>query len=230
MSIISLFLLVWNVNAITYNKASFIHSVSPFDKKEHSDAVVTGYGLFDIKKKTQNRKDTHLFSKKKAGGAPQKMKVKLLKNVAGTGQAGMVIKVTPAFFNNKLRPTGSAKLISDEEVEKDELKSQALAESNKAAAKVIQEALNDVSIVIKRKAGPEGHLFGGIGPKTIIKELSEKVPNDMWKRKGVKVQDFLDENGEKIKGDIKEVGKFTAKIKFSTDMVSKVDISVEAEP
>jgi len=237
--IISLLLLQSPVAFSLYNKASFIHPASP---KSHSsvDSVATGYGLFDnMRNKSTNkvrRKDsTNLFSKKKkkvAGSAGStKIQVKLLKDIAGTGQTGSVIMVTPAFFNNKLRPTRSARMVSDEEVAAERSQSAAAEQSVLVAERELQDALADTMVVIKRKAGPEGHLFGGIGPKIIMNALSEKHPNELWKKnKKIKVQELSDAVNEKIiKGDIKEIGNFIAKIKISDDIVSKVGISIEKE-
>lgn len=54
--------------------------------------------------------------KKIAGTKGGKIQVKLLKTMPGTGNQGDVILVTPAFFENKLRKTNSAKKITDAEV------------------------------------------------------------------------------------------------------------------
>ena len=78
------------------------------------------------------------------GAATKKVQVKLLKHVAGTGQAGEVVMVTPAFFNNKLRPTKSAKIISDEDVESERAEAEALAESTKATATELQEKISEM--------------------------------------------------------------------------------------
>ena len=67
-------------------------------------------------------------------GKGSKVQVKLLKHVAGTGQAGEIIMVAPAFFTNKLQKTGSAKRISDEEVQKEMAEKDSLTKEQKANA------------------------------------------------------------------------------------------------
>eukprot|EP00547_Thalassionema_nitzschioides_P003007 CAMPEP_0194205556 /NCGR_PEP_ID=MMETSP0156-20130528/4800_1 /TAXON_ID=33649 /ORGANISM="Thalassionema nitzschioides, Strain L26-B" /LENGTH=154 /DNA_ID=CAMNT_0038931859 /DNA_START=308 /DNA_END=772 /DNA_ORIENTATION=- len=153
----------------------------------------------------------------------------MLKHVPGTGQAGQVVMVTPAFFNNKLRPTASAEIISDEAVEEAELKAKAKQQLKMNAVKAAQEDLEGFDVVIKRKAGPEGNLFGGVGPKVIIEELDKQLANELWKTKGVKIVSVVDEDCEEIKGDIKHIGKFSAKIDLTADTFGEFGILVEKE-
>ena len=175
--------------------------------------------------------DTKLFAKKKTvAAAPKKVQVKLLKHIAGTGQAGDVIMVTPAFFNNKLRPTKSAEIISDEEVKKQKFEADARQSALDAAANEVVKSLEDFVLSIPRKCGPDGQLFGGIGPKVIMEELSKKIPTELWSDKHVRVATVVDEEGNALKGDIKHVGMFSATISLTKDVVGKVAISVVEEP
>mmetsp|Transcript_14089 Transcript_14089/g.21518 ORF Transcript_14089/g.21518 Transcript_14089/m.21518 type:complete len:241 (-) Transcript_14089:272-994(-) len=220
-------------NVVAMNKrASFVHPAAPFGTKVPDDAVATGYGLFTVKNRRHfdPRNNIPFAKKQKAGGtARKKIQVKMLKHVAGTGQAGQVVMVTPAFFNNKLRPSASAEMISDEEVEKAEQKAKADKELKMNVAKAAQEELEGFTLVIKRKAGPEGNLFGGVGAKAIVTELDKQLPNKLWKSKGVKIVSVVDEADKKVKGDIKHVGKFSASINLTSDTVGKINISLEAE-
>lgn len=202
-------------------KASFVPAATPTIAQ--SAAVSTGYGLYPAS-------TTTLYGKKKGqAAAPKKVQVKLLKHIAGTGQAGDVIQVTPAFFNNKLRPTKAAEVISDEEVEKERAESAAKQKEIDETAAELQEKVGQTTLVLSRKAGPDGQLFGGIGPKLIMSELQNVLESDYLKEKWVKVSEVLDENGKKIRGDIKHTGTFGARISLKKDVSAKVAIEVQAE-
>lgn len=177
---------------------------------------------------------TRLFSKKKGGvtsTASGKIQVKLLKHVAGTGQAGQVIMVTPAFFNNKLRPTQSAKIISDEEVEREQKEAEQREKEAIATAEALQAEISKLTLKFARKAGPDGHLFGGINTKMIITELQGNLDDktDFLGQKQVKITEISDDKGTKLKGDIKHTGKFSSTISLRNDVSAQFEILVESE-
>lgn len=179
---------------------------------------------------------TAIFGKKKGGGAATsaskgKVQVKLLKHVAGTGQAGDVLMVTPAFFNNKLRPTKSAQMITDQEVAKEQSEAEEEELEAKATAEALQAKISELELTLARKAGPDGQLFGGINPKMIISELQTAIGDetDFLNQKSVKITEILDENGKKMRGDIKHTGKFVSKIALRKGISSSFDILVESE-
>jgi ribosomal protein L9 len=189
-----------------------------------NQAVSNGYGSY-------SSAGTVLKAKKNSPSAPaaKKVQVKLLKHVAGTGQAGDVIQVAPAFFNNKLRPTKSAELISDEEAEKERSEQEEMEKEMKDTAIELQSKLSETTLSLSRKAGPDGQLFGGIGPKIITSELKKIFGGDFLSLKGVKIAEIIDEGGKKVRGDIKHTGKFEARIVLMKDISEKIVISVEAE-
>ena len=174
--------------------------------------------------------DTGLFAKKKAPQASaKKIQVKMLKHVAGTGQAGQVVMVTPAFFNNKLRPSKSAEVISDEQAAAEEAANKAEAKKQLEQAIALKEKISETTLRISRKAGPDGHLFGGIGAKVVMQELKNQVAEEYLNSKSVKVAAITDEEGKKMRGDIKHTGTFGATIALSTDISAKLAIIVEEE-
>lgn len=192
-----------------------------------SQLIAGGYGLYPT---SSNDSYTQLNAKKKkAAPVTKKIQVKLLKHIAGTGRAGQVIQVTPAFFNNKLRPQQAATIISDEEVSKEAIERREKEDAKRTKANELRDQLNEVSINIKRKAGPDGQLFGGVGPKLIMKELQSEVGDEFLRQKWVKVAEVLDENGKKLRGDIKTIGGFVARINLSSDTWANIGINIEAE-
>jgi ribosomal protein L9 len=196
-----------------------------------------------------------LHAKKKGGAggaaaasttATKKIQVKLLKHVAGTGQAGEVILVTPAFYNNKLRPTKSAQLISNDEVQRELAARQKEQAEMQARAMAIKELLeiensDDTAPFLKiaRKAGPGGQLFGGIGAKCLVQELQNRLEQDelldedlreFLKSKGIKITSIVQaKTDEALPGDIKQTGDYSATIALATGESAKFDISVTAE-
>jgi large subunit ribosomal protein L9 len=169
-----------------------------------------------------------LWSKKKTPAASKKVQVKMLKYVAGTGNTGDIISVTPAFFQNKLRPTKSAVPITDEEIEVELSEKRAKDEAVNAAASKIKEQLSDFKLELKRKAGPDGHLFGAVSPKTILEELRNSVKDPYLDQKQVKVISVT-HDGEQLKGDIKHVGEFGVNIALTKEISAKFDITVQEE-
>jgi len=171
-----------------------------------------------------------LFAAKKDAKA-KKLQVRLLKDVPGTGQKGDVVLVTPPFFQNKLQRTHLAELISDDEVKEIESEQAAQKKEETEHATALQEQLQDWTLTMKRKAGPDGQLFGGIGPKLLMEELQTQFVDLVFfqQQKSVKIVAMMDENGKKMKGDIKHTGEFAAKLSLTKDIAAEFKISVEAE-
>ena len=183
---------------------------------------------------TNTNNDPFCLSAKKKSTAPtaasKKIQVKLLKHVAGTGQAGEVVMVTPPFYNNKLRPTKSATLISDDQVEMEKSQSELREKERQLKASSLQEQVEGEPLVLRRKAGPDGQLFGGIGPKILMEEVKAKTgENDFFDDKGVKITAILDGDGKKMQGDIKHIGSFEAKLQLTQKVIASVKIEVEEE-
>jgi large subunit ribosomal protein L9 len=178
---------------------------------------------------------TALYKKKGGGGssttssASKKIQVKLLKHVPGTGQAGEVILVSPAFFNNRLRPTSLAKEITNEQVEQERMaKSTKQQQDNELAIQMV-ERIEALKLTMKRKVGPNGHLFGGVGSKMVMEELYSAISDDFLRQKNVKITAMLDPEGKRLDGDIKTIGTFTATVSLTKEHDAQLKVIVEAE-
>jgi len=154
----------------------------------------------------------------------------MTKHVAGTGNIGDVILVAPAFYENKLKKTQSARPVTDEEVEQQKSEQKQQQQERDAMAIKAKEQLENMKIVFEKKAGPEGHLFGGIKPKDVLLECKSKFPkkSKAMEGKAVKVLGLLDEEGKDIGHDIKELGVYIATISLGSDVQAKVAITVKA--
>lgn len=183
---------------------------------------------------------TVLHAKKKgkggSGSKSGKLQVQLLKHVEGTGRVGDVVMVAPAFFENKLRKTNSAKLITDEEVKTQQVESAAKEDEKIKSAKDVAERIASLeSVTFNMKAGPDGHLFGGIKTKDILGEIKvqlskEKAAKKTLESKQVKVLKIEDAEGNSLEQDtIKSLGDFQATIMILEDVKADVTITVTSQ-
>lgn len=170
----------------------------------------------------------HAKGRKGSNSSPKKIQVKLVKQVPGTGQVGDILKVTPAFYNNRLLPTQSAQIISDEQVAKERSDAEKASAELVAKARSMKEKVEGIQLTISRRAGPNGQLFGGVGAKTLMEELRIALEDDFLKAKHVKVASLLDEDGKKVRGDLKHVGDFRATVKLTSDCSASLKFTIEA--
>jgi large subunit ribosomal protein L9 len=178
------------------------------------------------------------FSKRKGASgsaapspATKKIQVKLLKYVAGIGQKGDIVRVSPSVLNNLLRPSQAAQAITDEEVQKELADAAAHDREIDRSATLLKKEIEEMTLSIARKAGPDGKLFGGIGPKVIIDELKSKLGSSasLLDSKGVKILSIVDADGVKVQGDVKRVGPFGATIALTKDISAKLQAEVRSE-
>lgn len=175
---------------------------------------------------------TVLFAKKKKDttvGKGGKIQVKLLKHIAGTGQAGDIINVAPAFFRNKLEKSGSAIRISDEEVEQETTEKMQKDAAERASANDMKEKIDSMTLTLIRKAGPELQLFGGINYKTILGELKNEFPKGALDAKYIKITQVKGEDGKVLKHDIKYIGEYEATISLLKGISAIFKVSVVVE-
>jgi large subunit ribosomal protein L9 len=105
------------------------------------------------------------------------MNVILLENVENLGSIGDLVKVKPGYGRNYLLPQGKAALATPENMKEIEARR---AELEKAAAEELAAAraragqVEGVELVIAANAGPEGKLFGSVGPIDIA-DAFEKI-------------------------------------------------------
>ena len=215
--------------------SSTISSSIPTEVKDIRNCfVASGYRVNDncLNKLSSSlqRQQQALFAKKKkkSSSAPKsgKIQVKLLKFVEGTGSVGDVIMVAPAFFEHKLKKTGSAVRISDEDVAKERAEADADHKALVDSANDLQEKICDMELSIGKKAGPDGTLFGGVGKKAILSELKTHFPKGTLDAKAIKIISLKGEDEKEMKGDIKNLGKYTAIIALMKDITAKFDISI----
>jgi len=147
------------------------------------------------------------------------MNVILLENVENLGGIGDLVKVKPGYGRNFLLPQGKAALATDANMKAIEARR---AELEKAAAEEIAKAktraksINGVELVIPANAGPEGKLFGSVGPIDIAEAL-EAIQVTV-ERAEVRMPD----------GPIHELGEFAVGIHLHGEVNAEVTVRVVA--
>lgn len=148
------------------------------------------------------------------------MIVILNKDVKGTGKAGDVVKVSDGFARNMLIPKGLATEATQGNIRHLE-KQKAIAAEKKAEEKaeaVAQaEKINEISVVIKTKAGDGGKIFGSITSKDIADALKSQHKIDVDKKK---IQ---------LGNPIKNIGEMSVDIKLYSEVSASLKVIVEAQ-
>jgi len=143
------------------------------------------------------------------------MNVILLENVENLGNIGDLVKVKPGYGRNYLLPQGKAALATPEnmkEIEARRAELEKAAAEDLAAAKKRAGAIEGMELVIQANAGPEGKLFGSVGPIDIA-DAFEKVQVEV-ERSEVRMP----------AGPIQELGEFTVGMHLHPEV--DVDITV----
>ncbi|KAL7554936.1 hypothetical protein ACHAWF_018656 [Thalassiosira exigua] len=215
--------------------------------------IATGYGTYSsasfLAKKKKGGEGgggtaTQPVSKK------GKIQVVLLQPVPNVGQKGDVVFVSSAVFQNQLQRSKKARLIGEEEVRKMEEEREAqereLAENARRTKGMLEEAMvanlggedqcpDDgdicgVALEMRRKAGPEGNLFGGVNPKMVMDALQEKYPEGSWDGKQIKVTEVKDMEGKDVKKkDIKHTGDYSVSVALGKGVDVAFILSIVAE-
>lgn len=148
------------------------------------------------------------------------MNVILLDKVENLGDIGDLVTVKPGYGRNYLIPTGKATLatranMAEVEARRAELEKRVAEETS--AAKARADLIRGMDLVIAANAGPEGKLFGSVGPAD-IEEAAEKVGVELA-RAEVRMPD----------GPIHEVGEFEVGAHLYTDVDVDFTVRVVAD-
>ena len=148
------------------------------------------------------------------------MNVILLDNVENLGGIGDLVSVKAGYGRNYLLPQGKAALATNENITEFEARRADLekaAAEDLTAAKAREELIQGMELVISANVGPEGKLFGSVGPIDIAEAFS-KVGVEV-QRSEIRMAD----------GPIHEVGEFKIGVHLHTDINVEVSVNVVAE-
>ncbi|WP_199616937.1 50S ribosomal protein L9 [Paenibacillus alkalitolerans] len=144
------------------------------------------------------------------------MKVIFLKDVKGQGKKGEVKEVSEGYALNFLIPKGFVKPASEGNIKTLENQKQAEVrrkEQEKEDAVELGKKLEQLTVVLRSKAGEGGRLFGSITNKQIAEEL-EKMKYKLDKRKIV-----LDE-------PIRTLGVTSVPVKLHPEVTATLKVQV----
>jgi large subunit ribosomal protein L9 len=148
------------------------------------------------------------------------MKVILTEDVRGTGKKGDKVTVKDGYGRNFLVPKGFAVSALEGNVKR--LDSVIKSLQNKKARDLktsedLKAKLEEVSLVIKMKAGDDGKLFGSVTHKDVAEAIKKAA--------GIEVDKKL----IRIEEPIKMTGTYTVEVHLQHDVNAGVKIEVEKE-
>jgi len=148
------------------------------------------------------------------------MKVILLQDIKNVGKKEQVIEANDGYARNFLFPKNLAIEATKDNMLK--LQAKKTSEANKKNAQIeankkIAKELEKNELTIKVKAGENGKIFGGVTSKEISEELKKQCQFDIDKKKIV------------LKETIKNLGRFSAEIKFGDGVNAKLTVNITAE-
>jgi large subunit ribosomal protein L9 len=147
------------------------------------------------------------------------MDIILTKDVDNLGLAGQVMKVAAGYARNYLLPQGVALEATDSNLKvlaKKRAEFELRAKQAKERALDLRNQLSSVQLVLARKAGDKGKLYGAVTPQDLV---------DAAKDKGF----ALDRKRLRLAEPIKTVGDFEAVLKLHPEVQASIKIRVVAE-
>jgi len=148
------------------------------------------------------------------------MKIILLKDVKGLGEAGDLVTTKHGHARNYLLPKGDAIEATPSNIKrwKDEQASQAeKKESEFNDALKLKEKIEEITVVLKSKSGEGGRLFGSITSKDIADALKVQYKIDIDRRK------------IELKDNIKSLGITEVDLRVYAEVVAKLKVDVKQQ-
>ena len=147
------------------------------------------------------------------------MEVILIKDIENLGYANDIVNVKPGYANNYLIPQGLAVIASDSALKR-------LAEDQRQRAhkiaKLLEEAqaaaaaIEGVKLTITAKTSATGTVFGSVGAAQVADALE-------------KLGHVVDRKFIEVKNPVKEIGVYTATIRFHKEVAQEVEFEVVRE-
>ena len=149
------------------------------------------------------------------------MEIILKQEITGLGYKNDLVNVKDGYARNYLIPKGMAVIAtpSNKKMLAETKKQQAYKEEKiRKEAESMAQVLEGLELKVGVKAGTSGKIFGSVNTIMIANAIKETKKVDIDRKK---IQ--IDEE------HIKEVGKYTAKVKLHKDIVVDIDMDVVAE-
>ena len=148
------------------------------------------------------------------------MQVILLQRVVNLGKLGETVDVKAGYGRNYLIPQGKALPANEANIAKFEARRAELEAAEAAELSEAQkraDALADVNVIMRAKAGDEGKLFGSIGTRDIADALTKS---------GLEV----DRSEVKLpEGSFRQVGEYKVTIQLHHDITADILVTILSE-
>ena len=146
-----------------------------------------------------------------------KIKVFLLQNVKGLGNAKSIVSVSKGYALNYLIPKGLAKVVDEDTAETIVDESKNVEERRIAQAKKEKEILESKELIFKANVGAGDKLFGSITAQDIEDKIKKVLHIDIDKKKIV------------LDTPIKKLGVYTIPVKLYKEVQAELKVRVEKE-
>lgn len=146
-----------------------------------------------------------------------KVKVLLLSNVKGLGNAKSIVSVSKGYALNYLVPKGLAKIVDDDTAETIVDESKNIEERKIAQAKKEKEILESKELIFKANAGENDKLFGSITSQDIEDKIKKVFHLEIDRKKIA------------IETPIKKLGVYKIPVKLYKDIQAELKVIVEKE-
>lgn len=147
------------------------------------------------------------------------MEVILMQDLIHTGKRGEIVKVKPGFARNYLIPQGlalEATAGNRRLFEQQRAKIEAQHEHQRAAAAEVAEKIAGMEIVIAKRVGEQGTLYGSVTATEVAEALEAQ---------GVEI----DKRRIDLEGGIKTVGEHPVRIDLHSEVAAELLIKVVPE-
>jgi len=143
-----------------------------------------------------------------------KVKVLLLQNVLGLGNAKSIVSVSKGYALNYLVPKGLAKVVNDDTAEEVSVEIENSEANRVEKAKKEKDILESKTLIFKVNAGNNDKLFGSIGREDIGEKIKEEFGIEIDKKK------------IHLDMPIKKLGQYKVPVKLYKDIQAEVHVDV----
>jgi len=147
------------------------------------------------------------------------MKVILKQDVEKLGKAGDIVKVAPGYGRNYLVPRKFAVAATPGNIKIIEIEKLALAKRDqreKDSASLLAQELMKHTVVVKRRTGEEGSLYGSVTAQDIGEFLAGR-------------QIEIDKRKIQLDDPIKAIGEYQVSIRLHREVTASIKVIVEPE-